>query len=67
MEVHEHINMDKFLAKNLPNCHVLKFTNDGGHTLGRRRTEDFSGLQLSPKASKRLVRLKCSQKETEIT
>ena len=29
MEVHEHINMDKFLAKNLPNCHVLKFTNDG--------------------------------------
>jgi len=29
MEVHEHINMDKFLAENLPNCHVLKFTNDG--------------------------------------
>ena len=65
MEVHEHINMDKFLAKNLPNCHVLKFTNDGVTHLAVALK--ISGLQLSPKASKKLVRLKCSQKETEIT
>ena len=61
MEVHEHINMDKFLAKNLPNCHVLKFTNDGVTHLAVV-TLKISGLQLSPKASKRLVslKLKCS-------
>ena len=52
MEVHEHINMDKFLAKNLPNCHVLKFTNDGITHLAVALK--ISGLQLSPKASKRL-------------
>ena len=47
MEVHEHINMDKFLAKNLPNCHVLKFTNDGITHLAVALK--ISGLQLSPK------------------